>query len=278
MASQDVHLPPQDLSSSQITIPSDSEAYSSISPPSSSPPQSSNNNGGRPVILYQPPTIWSILRGAAINLLLPFINGLMLGFGELLAHEWAFRLGWSQTNVGGNPRSRLILWATNQNTNFINRCGLGIAVPVPLALASKYAKTQWIGEDALMSDCPFCTIITTYPPIPPSLAPGHPSLDPSRLDPPAYVLLSTEHVIAFLDIYPLTRGHVLCCPRRHVEKVSGLTADEGREIGAVLPLLSRALIRAVTPDIALQEADYNIVQNNGPGAAQVVPHTHFHFQ
>lgn len=97
--------PPQDLSTSQLTIPSDSEAYSSLSPPSSSPPQSSNNNGERPVIIYQPPTVWSILRGAAINLLLPFINGMMLGFGELLAHEWAFRLGWSQTNVRGFPPS-----------------------------------------------------------------------------------------------------------------------------------------------------------------------------
>lgn len=91
--------PPQDLSASGLTIPSDSEPYSSISPPSSSPPQSSNNNGEQPVIIYQPPTIWSLLRGAAINLLLPFVNGMMLGFGELLAHEWAFRLGWSQTNV-----------------------------------------------------------------------------------------------------------------------------------------------------------------------------------
>ena len=93
--------PPQDLSASGITIPSDSEQYSSLSPPSSSPPQSSlNNNGeGSPVIIYQPPTIWGILRGAAINLLLPFVNGMMLGFGELLAHEFAFRLGWSGTNV-----------------------------------------------------------------------------------------------------------------------------------------------------------------------------------
>lgn len=91
--------PPHDLSGSQLTIPSDSEAYSSLSPPSSSPPQSSDNNGGRPVIIYQPPTFWGILRGAAINLLLPFVNGLMLGFGELLAHEFAFRLGWSATNV-----------------------------------------------------------------------------------------------------------------------------------------------------------------------------------
>jgi Outer membrane protein TOM13 len=92
---------PQDLSASGLTIPSDSEAYSSLSPPSSSPPQSSSNNHGEgsPVILYQPPTVWSILRGAAINLLLPFINGMMLGFGELLAHEFAFRLGWGGTNV-----------------------------------------------------------------------------------------------------------------------------------------------------------------------------------
>lgn len=103
MASNDSHdqppSPPQDLSASGLTIPSDSEAYSSLSPPSSSPPRSSNNNGGQPVIIYQAPTFWSILRGAAINLLLPFINGMMLGFGELLAHELAFRIGWSQTNV-----------------------------------------------------------------------------------------------------------------------------------------------------------------------------------
>jgi hypothetical protein len=51
------------------------------------------------MILYTPPTIWGLLRGAAINLLLPFINGLMLGFGELFAHEAAFRLGWGGTKV-----------------------------------------------------------------------------------------------------------------------------------------------------------------------------------
>lgn len=51
------------------------------------------------MILYSPPTFWSILRGAGINLLLPFVNGLMLGFGELFAHEAAFRLGWGKTKV-----------------------------------------------------------------------------------------------------------------------------------------------------------------------------------
>lgn len=81
------------LAESGITLHSDSELYSAgedlPSPPSSN----------SPVILYKPPTVWSLIRGAAINLLLPFVNGMMLGFGELFAHEAAFRLGWGGTKV-----------------------------------------------------------------------------------------------------------------------------------------------------------------------------------
>ena len=67
------------------------------------------------MILYAPPTIWSLLRGAAINLLLPFVNGLMLGFGELLAHEAAFRLGWSGTKVRLNLNGR---WMRSRNPDW----------------------------------------------------------------------------------------------------------------------------------------------------------------
>jgi Outer membrane protein TOM13 len=84
------------LSESSMTIPSDSEQYSGNDELSPSPPPSSSNS---PMILYSPPTLWGLLRGAAINLLLPFINGLMLGFGELFAHEAAFRLGWGGVKV-----------------------------------------------------------------------------------------------------------------------------------------------------------------------------------
>jgi YidC/Oxa1 family membrane protein insertase len=83
------------MAESGVTIRSDSEQYSGHEELATSPPSSSSPA----VILYQPPTIWSVIRGAAINLLLPFINGMMLGFGELFAHEAAFRLGWSNTRV-----------------------------------------------------------------------------------------------------------------------------------------------------------------------------------
>ena len=87
--------PEHNLEESGVTVRSDSENYSSNVESSPSPPSSQSS----PLIVYSPPTIWSLLRGAAINLLLPFVNGLMLGFGELFAHEAAFRLGWSGTKV-----------------------------------------------------------------------------------------------------------------------------------------------------------------------------------
>ncbi|PMD60537.1 TOM13-domain-containing protein [Hyaloscypha bicolor E] len=91
------------LTESSMTIPSDSEQYSGNDDISPSPPSSSSSP---PMILYTPPTFWGLLRGAAINLLLPFINGLMLGFGELFANEAAFRLGWGGTKVFPNGRTR----------------------------------------------------------------------------------------------------------------------------------------------------------------------------
>lgn len=59
-------------------------------------------------------------------------------------------------------------------------------------------------------------------------------------------------------------------------KVGNLKPSEAAEIGRVLPLVARAVLNSVFPDIPHDEADYNVVQNNGPGAAQVIPHVHFH--
>ncbi|CAG7557934.1 unnamed protein product [Fusarium equiseti] len=86
------------LAESGVTLHSDSELYSG------GDDLSSGSNS--PVILYKPPTVWSLIRGAAINLLLPFVNGMMLGFGELFAHEAAFRLGWGGTKVFPLTRRR----------------------------------------------------------------------------------------------------------------------------------------------------------------------------
>ncbi|CAN8102689.1 unnamed protein product [Discula destructiva] len=123
-------------------------------------------------------------------------------------------------------------------------------------------------------NCPFCRISTLYPTYSPESppAPTSPTFSPELTfpHPETYILLSTPLVIAFLDIMPLSRGHLLLCPRRHAPKLTGTTASEARELGYWLRVLSAALSRATGVE------DWNVVQNNGAAAAQVVPHMHFH--
>ncbi|KAH9990261.1 HIT-like domain-containing protein [Xylariaceae sp. FL0662B] len=122
--------------------------------------------------------------------------------------------------------------------------------------------------------CAFCTISQTYAPWPPTAPPGPTSRAVSPQNtapaPPAYVVLSTPSLIGFLDIQPLSRGHVLLCPRAHRPKLTDVTAGEAAQLGAHLRLLSAALVRATGVP------DWNVVQNNGAAAAQVVDHVHYH--
>lgn len=60
--------------------------------------------------------------------------------------------------------------------------------------------------------------------------------DPDKTSPPSFVVLSTPHVIAFFDIAPLTRGHILVATRRHRIKVGDLSSFEGSEVGQVFHL------------------------------------------
>lgn len=64
--------------------------------------------------------ILSFAGSCSINLVLPFINGLMLGFGELVAHEISWDWNWfSRNNKGFRvfPESRKLEGASNDNEN-----------------------------------------------------------------------------------------------------------------------------------------------------------------
>jgi diadenosine tetraphosphate (Ap4A) HIT family hydrolase len=102
--------------------------------------------------------------------------------------------------------------------------------------------------------------------------PSSPLLDPNITSPQpsTFVVLSTPHLIAFLDIMPLSIGHILLCPRPHRPKLTDATPAESAELGRYLRILSKAVVRATGV------GDWNVVQNNGAAAAQVVPHMHFH--
>lgn len=87
---------------------------------------------------------------------------------------------------------------------------------------------------------------------------------------PCHKVYEDQHVLAFLDINPLSPGHTLVIPKEAKATLGELSDDSAAAIGRVLPRLCRAVMRATGA------SEYNILQNNGPGAHQVVMHVHFH--
>jgi histidine triad (HIT) family protein len=87
---------------------------------------------------------------------------------------------------------------------------------------------------------------------------------------PCHKVYEDAHVLAFLDVNPLSRGHVLVIPRDEVATVDQLSDDVAAAIGRVLPRLSRAVLAATGAKA------FNILQNNGALAHQAVFHVHFH--
>ncbi|KAH1490922.1 hypothetical protein KXX42_009326 [Aspergillus fumigatus] len=136
------------------------------------------------------------------------------------------------------------------------------------------------------ASCPFCRIAAAYPPIPPSIfRPQHKQDSAQELaiiptdttqETHAHLVLSTPYVLAFLDIMPLTRGHVLVVTRDHHEKLKDMDVEVSREIGQWLPIISRVVMRTIFGTETESDWSWNVVQNNGIRAAQQVPHVHFH--
>ena len=87
---------------------------------------------------------------------------------------------------------------------------------------------------------------------------------------PCHKIYEDEHVLAFLDIGPLSRGHALVIPKERKARLDELSEESAAAIGRVLPKLCRAVIETVGA------MDYNVLQNNGAAAHQAVEHVHFH--
>lgn len=54
-------------------------------------------------IVSRSPSCVSIFSSVAINLFLPFVNGMMLGFGEIFAHQLGIRWGWLRVSYFLKP-------------------------------------------------------------------------------------------------------------------------------------------------------------------------------
>ena len=87
---------------------------------------------------------------------------------------------------------------------------------------------------------------------------------------PCHKVHEDGHVLAFLDIHPLSPGHTLVIPKETAATLDQLSDDSAAALGRVLPRLARAVMKATGCEA------YNVLQNNGAAAHQAVFHVHFH--
>lgn len=87
---------------------------------------------------------------------------------------------------------------------------------------------------------------------------------------PGQIVGEDERTIAFMDINPATRGHLLVIPRAHTRNLLGISPED---LGAVIATAQRMARRV---DERLQPAGINLINSCGAAAWQTVFHFHVH--
>ncbi|NPA86341.1 MAG: HIT family protein [bacterium] len=98
-------------------------------------------------------------------------------------------------------------------------------------------------------DCVFCRIV--------------------RGELPCYKVYEDEHCVAFLDINPVSKGHLLVVPKVHATKITELSPQQLCSLLAAVQLLAKKIEEKLTQH-------YNIVINQGKLAGQEIEHLHIH--
>ncbi len=98
----------------------------------------------------------------------------------------------------------------------------------------------------MSKDCPFCTL------------------------PPDRMLRQNKLALIIRDAHPVSPGHTLIIPKRHIASYFEASEDEKATLWALVDVAKELIETEFKP------AAYNIGINDGPAAGQTVPHLHIH--
>ena len=97
-------------------------------------------------------------------------------------------------------------------------------------------------------DCIFCKIISG--------------------DIPAKIIAETEKSLAFMDAFPLTKGHSLVIPKTHYEKIQDISSEDNADLFET--------VRKVISKVDKITNATLLAIHNGKESGQEVPHVHVH--
>lgn len=101
-----------------------------------------------------------------------------------------------------------------------------------------------------MADCLFCKIIAG--------------------EIPNYTVYENDHVLAFLDIHPCTKGHTVVVPKQHVNSLLEMEEEHWQQTMHGVRLAMKRVQQVLNPEAM------NIGINERSAAGQTVPHVHWH--
>ena len=87
---------------------------------------------------------------------------------------------------------------------------------------------------------------------------------------PCFKLLEDDTTIAFMDINPVNPGHALAVVKGHYPTVDAVPPEILGDVVRTAQRVAKAVIAVLEPN------GVNLLQANGKGAGQSVPHLHFH--
>jgi diadenosine tetraphosphate (Ap4A) HIT family hydrolase len=85
-----------------------------------------------------------------------------------------------------------------------------------------------------------------------------------------YSVYEDDSVLAFLDIYPCTKGHTLVIPKKHYENIFDIPEDELKKIISISKKIAEILKDKLGAD------GINLLNSSGEVAQQEVKHFHMH--
>jgi histidine triad (HIT) family protein len=87
---------------------------------------------------------------------------------------------------------------------------------------------------------------------------------------PNAIIYEDEKFLVFLDRYPINYGHALLIPKDHFDTILDMPLNLVGEMYSLVPQIAKSIINTIDGN------GFNVSQNNGRSANQIIPHVHVH--
>ena len=87
---------------------------------------------------------------------------------------------------------------------------------------------------------------------------------------PNAIIYEDEKFLVFLDRYPINYGHALLIPKDHFDTILEMPINLVGEMYSLVPQIAKSIINTIDGN------GFNVSQNNGRSANQIIPHVHVH--